>query len=265
MTTPSLRSFHADRARVEIYPSKLAASIAAAAMASSILNVKATASERRGFRIVVGTGNSQEDLVKELVQNSSTDWSRIEVFHMDEYVGMPATHPASFRRWLSVHFDGLVSPKQIHYLTADAPDLGEECHRYTDLLCSDPIDVCFLGFGENGHIAFNDPHTADFNDPRVVKRVTLDEKCRFQQVREGHFSDIRDVPHEALTITCPFLMRSKYLVCCVPEHRKAETVRSALMGPVSPACPASLVRTHPGAFIFLDTDSASMISPQPAL
>ena len=123
-----------------------------------------------------------------------------------------------------------------------------------------PIDVCLLGIGENGHIAFNDPHVADFHDPAVVKLVELDERCRQQQVGEGHFASLDEVPREALTLTCPALMRSRHMICCVPERRKAEAVRNALEGPVSPACPASLLRTHPRATIYLDTESASLLA-----
>lgn len=182
---------------------------------------------------------------------------------MDEYVGISASHSASFRRWVKTHLADKVSPYQVHYLNGDSQDLEEECGRYESALRSNPIDVCFLGFGENGHIAFNDPHTADFNDPLVVKRATLDKKCRLQQVREGHFPDLDAVPKEALTITCPFLMSAKYLICCVPELRKGEAVRDALEGLLSPSCPASLVRKHPQAFVFLDSDSASLLAVPP--
>lgn len=255
-------AFRVDNVQVEIYPSKLAASLAAAAKAATILTPKDHVPDRR-LRIVVGTGNSQEDLVKALAQTSSIDWSRVEVFHMDEYVGMSATHPASFRRWLRTRLADPVRPYKVHYLNGDVPNLEEECRRYGDLLRSEPIDVCFLGFGENGHIAFNDPHSADFNDPLVVKRVTLDEKCRLQQVGEGHFPNLETVPQEALTVTCPFLTSARCLICCVPERRKAEAVRDALEGPIDHSCPASLVRKHPQAFVFLDNESASLLPIPP--
>jgi len=260
MTISPLRVFNVGTAQAEIYSSKVTASNAAAAKATSILSNGKVISSGDRFRIVVGTGNSQEDMVKRLVQTPSIDWNRIEVFHMDEYVGMPASHPASFRRWLKTHLVDVVHPSQIHYLDSDAIDLEGECRRYEKLLCSGPIDICFLGFGENGHIAFNDPPNADFHDPLVVKRVCLDEKCRIQQVGEGHFPSLESIPREALTITCPFLMSARNLICCVPEYRKAKAVRDALEGPISPSCPASLVRTHPQTFIFLDTKSASLLS-----
>lgn len=254
------RNFRIGGVQVGIYPSKQAAGQAAAAKAAAILASKQVESNSAQSRIVIGTGNSQEDLVKALTQTSFIDWNSIEAFHMDEYVGMAVSHPASFRRWLKTHLGDIVQPRKIHYLNGDASDLDEECRRYGDLLRSVPIDVCFLGFGENGHIAFNDPPNADFSDSRVVKRVTLEAACRLQQVHEGHFTDLETVPREALTITCPFLVSAEYLICCVPELRKAQAVREALEGSISRSCPASLVRKHPRAFVFLDDDSASLLT-----
>lgn len=258
---PSLPyAFSVDKAWIQVFPSKLAASQAAANKASTIL--KARILEHGRVRVIVGTGSSQADLINALVHDEQVDWSRVEVFHMDEYVGLPEDHPASFRRWLRTHLADLAHPKVTHYLNADAHDLAVEARRYGELLCSAPIDLCFLGFGENGHIAFNDPHVADFNDPLIIKRVDLDERCRRQQVGEGAFADTEAVPRDALSITCPVLLSAKYVVCCVPELRKAEAVRNALKGPVSESCPASIVRTHPHAFIFLDRDSASLLFQQ---
>jgi len=256
MSSP-LRVFQVDKAYVEVYPSKLDTSRAAVIEAATILR-RATSKAGRP-RVVVGTGNSQEDMIRTLVEVPDVDWSLIEIFHMDEYAGMPAAHPASFRRWLKTHLVDFVRPGQAHYLGGDAPDLIEECRRYGSLLRSAPIDLCFVGFGENGHIAFNDPHVADFHDPLAVKKVDLDERCRLQQVGEGHFPNLASVPREALTLTCPMLMSAENLVCCVPELRKAETVRNALEEPLSSRCPASLVRTHRQVNVYLDAESASML------
>jgi glucosamine-6-phosphate deaminase len=145
-------------------------------------------------------------------------------------------------------------------LNGDAADLQAEIARYTQLLKQAPIDVAFVGFGENGHIAFNDPPTADFNDPVMVKIVTLDEACRRQQAGEGHFRDLTGVPKEAVTITCSGLFRADAWVCCVPESRKAQAVRDALEGAIAETCPASLVQRHPNAYVYLDTDSAARLS-----
>jgi glucosamine-6-phosphate deaminase len=198
-------------------------------------------------------------MIYTLARMPDIDWSNVEVFHMDEYVGLPSTHPASFRRWLKTYLTNLVNSRCVYYLDGDAPNVGQECQRYSDLIHSSSLDICFLGFGENGHIGFNDPHVADFSDPLAVKLVDLDEACRRQQVGEGHFSNLESVPREALTMTCPTLMSARHLVCCVPERRKAQAVQNALEGPLTPECPASLVRTHQHTTIFLDAESASLL------
>jgi glucosamine-6-phosphate deaminase len=257
MQKSPLRTFQVDKAQVYVYPSKRDTSEAAALEAAGIL--RSALGHRGAARIIVGTGNSQVDLIDALVRAPGVDWSRVEVFHMDEYVGMSGEHPASFRRWIKTRLVDIVHPKRTHYLQGDATDLSQECERYTALLHSAPIDICFIGFGENGHIAFNDPSVADFRDPVAIKRVSMDERCRRQQVGEGHFPTIEAMPKEALTLTCPELMRAEHLICTVPEQRKAEAVRNALLGPIAEACPSSLVRTHPAAAIYLDADSASLL------
>lgn len=242
---------------VEIHPSKDALGRAAAACAAGWMRA---ALEHRGrARIIVGTGPSQNEVIAALAE-AGLDWSRVEVFHMDEYVGIAAAHPASFRRWLKEHVSDIVHPGRVHYLAGDAPDTAAECRRYAALLAEAPVDVCFIGFGENGHIAFNDPHEADFHDPLGVKVVTLDARCRGQQVGEGHFATVADVPRRAMTLTCPALMAAAHLVCSVPDRRKAEAVRNALEGPITEACPASLVRTHPSAAVFLEPESAAYLT-----
>jgi glucosamine-6-phosphate deaminase len=178
---------------------------------------------------------------------------------MDEYVGISPEHPASFRRWLRDHLACVVHPGAVHLLNGDAPDIDAECRRYAALLAEGPVDVCFIGFGENGHIAFNDPHVADFDDPLMVKRVAMDERCRMQQVGEGHFPNLAAVPPEALTLTCPALMRAEHWICSVPDRRKAEAARNAIEGPIGPHCPASLVRAHPDAAVYLEPESTSLL------
>jgi glucosamine-6-phosphate deaminase len=252
-----LRSFQVDKARVYVYPSKLETSEAAAHEAASIL--RSALAKRGSARIIVGTGNSQLDLIRALVEAPGLDWSRIEVFHMDEYVGMAEEHPASFHRWLKTYLVDIVHPGKVRYMEGTAPDTAQECERYAALLHSAPIDVCFIGFGENGHIAFNDPGVADFHDPFAVKRVAMDERCRRQQVGEGHFPTIDAMPKEALTLTCPELLRAEHWICTVPDSRKAEAVKNALTGPITEACPSSIVRTHPAAAVYLDADSASLL------
>ncbi len=216
--------------------------------------------DRRGrARIIIGTGNSQDEVIDELTR-CPIDFSAVEAFHMDEYVGMSDSHPASFHRWLRMRFADVVHPMQTHYMNGDADDLDQECLRYGKLLNSAPIDVCFIGFGENGHIAFNDPHVAEFNDRKKVKRVAMDERCRQQQVGEGHFPSLEAAPREAITLTCPALMSAEHLICCVPDRRKAEAVRNAIEGPLTTDCPASIVLRHASASVYLDVNSASLLS-----
>ncbi|MCL5743657.1 MAG: glucosamine-6-phosphate deaminase [Acidobacteria bacterium] len=257
MMKSPLREFIVDQARVYIYQTKPQTSEAAALAASAIM--RSALAERGSARIIVGTGNSQEDMIRALVQAPNLAWSGVEVFHMDEYVGMSDQHPASFRRWLKTHLADIVHPGKLNYLAGDAPDTTAECERYAALLHSAPIDICFIGFGENGHIAFNDPGVADFHDPLAVKRVAMDERCRRQQVGEGHFPSLDAMPAEALTLTCPELVSARHLICTVPDLRKAEAVKNALTGPITEACPSSRVRTHPSAAIYLDADSASLL------
>jgi glucosamine-6-phosphate deaminase len=212
---------------------------------------------------MVGTGNSQRSLVDGLM-HQDVNWHRIEVFHMDEYVGIDAEHSASFRRWLRTWVHERCRPAAVHYIKGDVPDTLNEIARYSALLADGPIDVAFVGFGENGHIAFNDPGVADFNDPARMKIVKLDDRCRQQQVGEGHFRDLAAVPGHALTVTCSELLAARAWICCVPGARKAEAVRNALEGLITPECPASVVRTHPHAQVFLETSSAALLSASKA-
>lgn len=252
-----LKEFLCEYATVRIYEE--ARTMGAAAAGDAAATIRNALAQRRRARIIVGTGPSQALFIEALTRAPAVDWSAVEVFHMDEYVGMPDSHPASFRRWLREHVVDLVRPGRVHYLSGDALSIDEECRRYAGLLDEAPVDVVFVGFGENGHIAFNDPGNADFRDPLLVKRVTLDTRCRAQQVGEGHFPNIESAPAEALTITCPAIMACRRLICCVPDRRKAEAVRGAIKGPVSGACPASLVRTHSNVAIYLDSASASLL------
>jgi glucosamine-6-phosphate deaminase len=252
-----LRAFAIDRLAVEVYASKAELGRGAAARAASLLIDAIT--QRGRARIIVGTGPSQNETIAALTETPAIDWKRVDVFHMDEYVGLPAGHPASFRRWLKEHLVERVNPGAVHYLNGDAADAAVEAASYAAELARAPIDVCFVGFGENGHIAFNDPHVADFRDPAAVKVVEMDERCRLQQVGEGHFPRVQAVPRFALTLTCPALLAAAHLICSVPDRRKAEAVRNALEGPVAALCPASVVRTHPDVVLYLEPESASLL------
>jgi glucosamine-6-phosphate deaminase len=252
----SPHSFRAGEAHVEIYPSPTLSGSAAAEIAAKLIS-HAIAQHGR-VRIIGATGNSQIPLVEALV-HQDINWKAVELFHMDEYVGMKADHPSSFRYWIRTRLEEKVHPAKTHYLEGDASDVEAEIARYSRLLNEAPIDLAFVGFGENGHIAFNDPPVADFADPRTVKLITLDDACRRQQAGEGHFKDVASVPLRALSVTCTGLFRAKAWVCHVPEYRKAEAVRNALEGPISEACPASLVQRHPNTYVFLDSESAKLL------
>ena len=208
---------------------------------------------------ILATGNSQIKFLEALIALGGVDWSRVTLFHMDEYLGIDAGHKASFRRYMRERVESRVHPKTFHYLDGDVLLPFDECARYTKLLQAQPIDLCCLGVGENGHLAFNDPSVANFQDPHQVKLVKLDDACRMQQVGEGHFPNLDAVPQYAFTLTIPALCSAKKMICVAPEKRKARAVRDALRGPVSPACPASVLRTQPHATFFIDEDSAGLL------
>jgi glucosamine-6-phosphate deaminase len=202
------------------------------------------------------TGNSQFTFLDAIVTDRSVDWTRVVGFHMDEYVGIPADHPASFRRYLHERLVTRVPFAEFHFVAGDAPDLEAECGRYAALLTTHPLDLCCLGVGENGHLAFNDPPVADFADPLDVKVVQLDDACRRQQVGEGHFPDVDAVPTHAITVTIPALLRASAVLAIVPEARKRVPVERALTGAIGTACPASILREQAHATLYLDAESA---------
>jgi glucosamine-6-phosphate deaminase len=217
---------------------------------------KALASQS-GATAILASAASQIIFLEHLVAAAGIQWSRVTLFHMDEYLGIAEDHPASFRRFLRERVELRVRPKAFHYVRGEADQPIGECDRYDALLRAQPIDLCCLGIGENGHIAFNDPPVADFEDRRWVKLVKLDEACRRQQVGEGAFADLEAVPKYAYTLTVPALCGARRMICVVPERRKAAAVRNALTGPISPSCPASMLRRQAQAVLYLDADSAS--------
>lgn len=209
-------------------------------------------------RVIFATGASQFEFLDALVKKE-VDWTKVHAFHLDEYVNLPITHPASFRKYLKERLFDKVNPAAVHYLDADAEDMDAECKRYTELLEEGDIHLACIGIGENGHIAFNDPPVADFNDPAWVKLVELDEDCRKQQHGEGWFPTLKDVPTHALTQTVPSIMRSQCISCVVPDERKSQAVFNALEGPVETSCPASILRTHQNITLWLDAPAASKL------
>lgn len=242
---------------VETYPDFETVGQRAGSKASQILRL--AIETRGGANLVLATGNAMLSFLNFLSRTEGVEWSKVRVFHMDEYVGMKANHPASFRNFLHEKIVDHVHPADFFEIRGDAFDVELECRRYSDLLHRYPADLCCLGFGENGHLAFNDPPFADFDDPLWVKVVSLDVRSRQQQVGEKHFSSLADVPHLAITMTIPALLSARQVLGIVPEKRKAEAVKSALTGPISENCPASILRTVEHARLYLDRDSASLL------
>lgn len=242
--------------QVKIFGEKKSLGAAAADFVAQKL--ESTAHDQGVARAIFATGASQFEFIDDLVRQM-IPWGQVHAFHLDEYVGLSMEHPASFRKYLKERLFDKVLPAKVHYLDGTSPDLQAECDRYTQLLLEDEIDIACIGIGENGHIAFNDPPVADFNDPEWVKVVELDAACRQQQLGEGWFPTLDDVPREALTQTVPAIMRSKCISCFVPDARKAEAVKNALTGPVDTSCPASILREHPNIVLWLDEPAASML------
>lgn len=208
--------------------------------------------------IILATGSSQFSFLKTL-KEKEIKWEKVVVFHLDEYYGIPDSHPASFRKYLKERILDYVNPKQVHFLNGDAENIDEEMRHYESELKKQPIDVACIGIGENGHIAFNDPPVADFNDSKLVKLVELDDACRNQQYDEGWFQALEEVPKKALTLTIPAILNSRAISCVVPDERKSEAVYNALYGEISTECPASILRTHSDITLFLDSAAAFKI------
>ncbi len=209
-------------------------------------------------RVITATGASQFEFLDALTAARSIDWGRVEMFHLDEYVGVPDTHPASFRRYLRERIVERVKPRVFHFLSGDAPDPAEECRRVGALLARAPIDVAFVGIGENGHLAFNDP-PADFETEEPYLVVDLDEACRRQQLGEGWFASLADVPRRAISMSIRQILKSREILCVVPDARKAKAVSECLQGDVSPLHPSSILQTHPATTVYLDRDSAALL------
>ncbi len=252
-----LKSFAAQALQVQVHSTGDALAAAAAAEAAECLRAAIQATGQASA--IFACAASQVRFLAALIAEPGLDWTRIAVFHMDEYLGIPATHPASFRRFLREHLVDRVRPRIAHWLEGDALEPIAECRRYTRLLRQQPIDLCCLGIGENGHIAFNDPAVADFADLAAVKIVKLDDACRSQQVGEGCFPSLDAVPQYALTLTIPALCAVRRIVGIVPENRKAIAVQQALQGPMTTACPASFLRWQSHATLHLDAQSAGRL------
>ena len=242
--------------KLKIFGTKEDLADAAARKAAEILK-KAIASKRHAS-FIAATGKSQFDFLRNLTNDFSIDWSKTTMFHLDEYIGLSETHPASFRRYLKERLINKVQPGIVHLIIGDTENPEDECERLNQLIADKEIDVAFVGIGENGHLGFNDP-PADFETESPFIIVELDRDCIRQQCEEGWFPDRAYVPKRAISISIKQLMKSKYIVCVVPEKRKARAVKNCLENEVSPLYPASILRKHKNAFIYLDNDSASLL------
>ena len=251
-----MKTIHLEKLSIHIFSAREDMGVAAAADAAKRINRLIA---RNGVaNVVFAAAPSQNDLLENLLK-SDIDWSKVRAFHQDEYVGIDADEPAGFGNFLDRAIFKKVKFKELHYLLCDANEAEQKCESYSQLLQQYPIDLIFLGIGENGHLAFNDPAVADFNDPKMVKIVELDDVCRQQQVNDGCFATLDDVPKQAMTMTMSLIMSIPEAICVVPTIRKATAVYNALCGDVTTACPASILRNHPNAALYLDKDSASKL------
>lgn len=230
---------------------------AAAHLASKKLREALSANGQANF--IVATGASQFDFLAALTSDEAIDWGNTTMFHLDEYIGIPETHPASFRRYLRERLVDIVNPRTVYFLNGETDEPQAECNRLNQIISQHPIDVAFVGIGENGHLAFNDP-PADFEteDPYIL--VELNEACRLQQVGEGWFKGLEEVPTQAISMSICQILKAETIVCTVPDERKAEAVRNCLHGEITPMHPASILQTHPDCSVFLDAGSASLLS-----
>jgi glucosamine-6-phosphate deaminase len=241
--------------KLRIHPNRKSAGEAAARAAADEL--QRLAKLGKNIAVIFATGASQFDTLGALTSLPGLPWDRVVGFHLDEYVGLDENHPASFRRYLREKLTSLVPMRKFHEIDGMAGDLDAVRREYVTALQAANPQLCLLGIGENGHLAFNDPAEADFNDPEAMKVVTLDRQCREQQAAEGWFPGWEEVPQRALTLTIPTLFRVPKLIVSVPGKRKAEAVRRTLYDPITTGWPSTLLRTHPDVTIYLDTDSAA--------
>jgi len=241
---------------IEIFDSKVDLGKAAATHATEV--IQAAIAERGTAYVIAATGASQFEFLDFLVLEP-IDWTKVVFFHLDEYVGLPERHPASFRRYLKERIVDRINPRSFHFINGDAPDVIEECRRLGGLISRNPIDAAFVGIGENGHLAFNDP-PANFDtaDPYII--VELNEACRRQQVNEGWFVTVDKVPQHAISMSIQQILKARHIICVVPDARKAEAVRICLELEISPWRPASILRNHESTKLYLDKESASLLN-----
>ena len=251
------QNFRADQLNVYVYESRPQMGQAAAAVIAA--EIRRAIEERGRAVVILASAPSQNEFLASLAEAPDIDWSRVTAFHLDEYLGMDDQAPQSFRKFLIDRVVNKVPLGEFHGLLGDAPDGSEEAKRYAKLLEENPPDFAVLGIGENGHLAFIDPPFCDFNDPEAVEVVQLDEICRNQQVNDGAFASLDEVPRHALSLTIPTLMARPKLFAIAPGPAKRQAIKNTVEGPVSTNCPASILRTHGDAHLFIDVVAAEYL------
>lgn len=253
-----MKTVYSDKLRTDIFSTRDEMGKAAAEAISE--KIKELLETKDHVNIIFAAAPSQNEVLHYLVEDKSIDWSKVCAFHMDEYIGLPEGAPQAFGNFLKDHIFGLVPMKKVNYIDSTATDVNAECERYTKILAENPTDIVVMGIGENGHIAFNDPGVAKFVDPKAVKPAELDLVCRTQQVHDGCFKQLSDVPEYAITLTVPTLMSGKYLFCIVPASTKAHAVKLTLEGEITEMVPATALRMHDNARMFIDAAAAAELS-----
>jgi len=250
------RTFKADKLSVNIYDTRK--NMGAAAAADIAACIKELLGRKSEIYMIFAAAPSQNEMLEALIADKEIEWNRVHALHMDEYVNLPSDAPQGFGNFLRRAIFDRVPFASVNLIGTDA-DSEATCRRYDALLAANKVDIVCMGIGENGHIAFNDPHVADFNDPRRIKKVDLDQKCRQQQVNDGCFASLDQVPTHALTLTVPTLYNVENIFCVVPAATKAEAVKNTVSGPVAESCPASILRRHGKAILYTDADSAALL------
>ncbi len=252
-----MKTFIKDKLKVNVYQNRtLMGEGAAKDIKAKIIELL---SQKDEINMIFAAAPSQNDVLKALVEDKEIEWNRVNAYHMDEYIGLDKNAPQGFGNFLKAHIFGLVPFKSVNYIDISTTNPEQEAERYGKLLLDNPTDIVIMGIGENGHIAFNDPPVADFNDKKVVKPVKLDEICRQQQVNDGCFESIDKVPTHAMTLTVPTLVKAPYLFCIVPAPTKANAVYETLNGSIDEHCPASILRLQDNAILYLDDQSSKLL------
>ena len=252
-----MKAFQKDKLKVEIYDTR--AEMGNAAARDIKAKIAQLLAEKGEINMIFAAAPSQNEVLAALADDGQIEWNRVNAYHMDEYIGLSADAPQGFGNFLKAHIFGRAPFKSVHYIDCTAADPEKEAARYEKLLGDNPPDVVVMGIGENGHIAFNDPPVADFKDARGAKVVKLDEVCRNQQVHDGCFARLEEVPKYAITLTVPTLVSAPWLFCIVPAKTKAKAVKATLCDDINEKCPATVLRRHKSAILYLDGDSSSLL------